>query len=205
MPDAQRIVIRIRKGKDGRASLTCTRADGTVTWQRQEGNQAAFFPRHDLTHFAVETVLEQRQGFYGLIAAGWDFSDFGTPWPRGKLPAEARVSEAIVGFFDIERRTGELETAAELNRKIAEYCAEQGLPRGASLPTKIWSWYGRGARSCSRNGMRFHLAMRWRLPSRFSQPKGPLPSRGTPTTRRARKVTDRTSGEFISPLRLRIC
>ena len=128
MPDAQRIVIRIKKGTDGRTALSCTRADGTTTWQRQEGGQAAFFPRHDLTHYAVETVLAQRHGFYGLVSAGWDFSDFGTPWPRGRLPFEANISEMIVGFFDLERSAGEREAADDLNRKLAEYCAENGLP-----------------------------------------------------------------------------
>lgn len=63
MPDAQRIVIRIKKGTDGRTTLSCTRADRTTTWQRQEGGQAAFFPKHDLTHCAVETALGQRGGF----------------------------------------------------------------------------------------------------------------------------------------------
>ena len=128
MPQSQRIVIRIKKGKDGRTALSCARADGTVTWQKQEGKQAAFFPKHDLTHCAVESVLAERQGFYGLVAAGWDFSDFGTPWPRGKLPADANVSEMIVGFFDLERQSGETDSATELNRKIAEYCAEHRLP-----------------------------------------------------------------------------
>jgi len=127
-PSAQPIVIRIKKGADGRTSLSCTRADGTTTWQRQEGQQAAFFPRHDLTHYAVETALAQRQGFYGLVAAGWDFSDFGSPWPRGKLPAEANISEIIVGLFDLERRTGERVTAEHVNASVAEYCIEAGLP-----------------------------------------------------------------------------
>jgi hypothetical protein len=128
MPDAQRIVIRIKKGTDGRASLSCTRADGTTTWQRQLGAQAAFFPKHDLTHYAVETALGQRQGFYGLVSAGWDFSDFGSPWPRGKLPPEANISEMIVGFFDLERRIGERLVGADLNQKLAEYCADHDLP-----------------------------------------------------------------------------
>jgi hypothetical protein len=128
MPDAQRIVIRIKKGTDGRTALSCVRADGTTTWQRQEGGQAAFFPRHDLTHYAVETTLGQRQGFYGLVSVGWGFSDFGSPWPRGKLPPEANVSEMIVGFLDLERASGARETAAELNQKLAEYCADHGLP-----------------------------------------------------------------------------
>jgi hypothetical protein len=127
MPDAQRIVIRIKKGTDGRTALSCTRADGTTTWQRQLGAQAAFFPKHDLTHCAVETTLRLRQGFYGLVSAGWDFSDFGSPWPRGKLPPEANISEMIVGFFDLERRTEERGTASDLNRMLAEYGGENGL------------------------------------------------------------------------------
>src|SRR5215207_7563384 len=67
-----RLTIRIKKNADGTAALTCTRADGSVTWQRQQGTQGMFFPRHDLTHFAVETVLGHRRGFYGLVADGWD-------------------------------------------------------------------------------------------------------------------------------------
>ncbi|HEV2017245.1 MAG TPA: hypothetical protein VGQ98_02945 [Gemmatimonadaceae bacterium] len=128
MPDAQRIVIRIKKGTDGRTALSCIRADGTTTWQRKEGAQATFFPKHDLTHYAVETALGHRQGFYGLVSAGWDFSDFGSPWPRGSLPVEASISEMIVGVLDLERRTGERSTADELSQKLAEYAIEHGLP-----------------------------------------------------------------------------
>jgi len=128
MSDAQRIVIRIKKDKDGRTSLSCTRADGTTTWQRQEGGQARFFPRHDLTHYAVETVLGHQKGFYGLVAAGWDLSDFGTPWPRGKLPKDANLSEIIVGFLDRERASGERSGAADLNDQLANFADENGLP-----------------------------------------------------------------------------
>ncbi|MDQ6871084.1 MAG: hypothetical protein M3037_03620 [Gemmatimonadota bacterium] len=129
MADAQPIVIRIKKGTDGRTALSCTRADGSTTWQRQEGAQATFFPRHDLTHYAVETALGHREGFYGLVSAGWDFSDFGNPWPRGKLPIEASISEMIVGVLDMERRTGKRTSAEELNRTIAAYAAENALPQ----------------------------------------------------------------------------
>jgi hypothetical protein len=133
MTGAQRIIIRIKKGADGRTSLSCTRADGTTTWQRQEGGQARFFPRHDLTHYAVETVLGHRNGFYGLVAAGWDLSDFGTPWPRGKIPADANLSEMIVGFLDRERASGERCTVDELNQTLAVFCAESGLPEPEAI------------------------------------------------------------------------
>jgi|SRR5213594_1123259 len=120
------LTIRIKKNPDGTAALTCTRANGTVTWQRQKGAQARFFPRHDLTHYAVETVLGHRRGFYGLVAEGWDLSDFGTPWPRGPIPADADPSELIVGFLDAERACRERWSAADLNDKGAKYFAARG-------------------------------------------------------------------------------
>ena len=128
MTGVRRIVVRIKKGTDGRTSLSCERADGTTTWQRQQGAQARFFPRHDLTHYAVETVLGHRNGFYGLVAAGWDLSDFGTPWPRGEIPKDANLTEIIVGFFDRERASGQMGTAEEINDQLTEFAGENGLP-----------------------------------------------------------------------------
>lgn len=63
--------ISIKKKPDGSAALSLRRADGSVTWQRQEGIQGRCFPLHDLTHYAVETVLGLDQAFFGLVASGW--------------------------------------------------------------------------------------------------------------------------------------
>lgn len=123
MPD---LSIRIKKNPDGSAALSCTRADGTTTWQRQLGQQGGFFPFHDLTHYAVETVLGLRGGFYGLIAEGWNLTDFGKPWPRGPLPAEALLTEMIVGFLDGERAMGITRRAAELRDDVAMHHAQRG-------------------------------------------------------------------------------
>jgi hypothetical protein len=112
------LLIRIKKNKDGSASLACVRADGSTTWQRQDGQLGAFFPPHDLTHYAIETVLGYRNGFYGLIADGWEISDFNTPFPRGKLPWEAREVEALVGALDVDRMTGELRSSADVNEQV---------------------------------------------------------------------------------------
>ncbi len=121
------LLIRIKKKTDGAAVLSCLRADGSVTWQRQGGVQGHFFPIHDLTHYAVETVLGHRRGFYGLVADGWDLTDFGAPWPRGRLPRDLDPSELIVGFLDTERAGGVQRTAADFNDKAALYHTQHGL------------------------------------------------------------------------------
>lgn len=135
MPD---VVIRIKKKTDGSAALSCIRADGSTTWQRQEGRQGLFFPLHDLTHYAVETVLNLR-GFFSLVAEGWDFGDFGKPWPKGPLPPEAHTVEQIVGFFDTERASGREWSAADI-RLAAPYTAgEEDLRRVRDVRRELFA------------------------------------------------------------------
>jgi hypothetical protein len=117
--------IRIKKGRDGPNSLVCIRADGSHTMQHHPTD---FFPVHDLTHYAVETTLGYRRGFFGLVAEGWDLSDFGAPWPRGPIPADADPAELIVGFLDMERHTGTRLSTPEFNATMAAWYAQHGLP-----------------------------------------------------------------------------
>lgn len=121
------LIIRIKKKSDGSAALSCQRADGSITWQRQDGRQGSFFPLHDLTHYAVETVLEQWRGFWSLLAEGWDLTDFGNPWPRGPLPVDALLSELTVGFLDQERAAGVDWSAHDFNAGAALYCSSHDL------------------------------------------------------------------------------
>lgn len=118
MPD---LLIRIKRATDGSAALTCVRADGSVTWQRQLGQLGAFFPTHDLTHYAVETALGYGQGFYGLIADGWEIADFETA--KGDIPREAREAELVVGVFEMEWRMGRGWSGAELREEGERYAA----------------------------------------------------------------------------------
>jgi hypothetical protein len=128
MPD---LLIRIKKKPDGSAALTGVRRDGSSTWQQQNGQIGRIFPLHDLTHYAVEIVLGCREGFFGLLASGWQISDFAAPWPNGRPPAEARLVELLVGYFDLERMTGERTSAAEINQRIEAAVADGTLPRVA--------------------------------------------------------------------------
>jgi len=126
------LTIRFKRHPDGSASLTCVRRDGSATWQRQKGALGAVFPPHDLTHYAVETTLGYRHGFYGLIADGWNIEDFAKPWPRGPIPDEAQEVELIVGFFDTERRSITVMTEAEFNDHAERFVAAQRSRKGMS-------------------------------------------------------------------------
>jgi hypothetical protein len=129
------LTIRLKRHPDGTASLTCVRADGTSTWQRQNGSLGQFFPPHDLTHYAVETTLGYRSGFYGLIAQGWSIDDFATPFPRGPIPVEALEVELIVSFFETERRSLTRMTEAEFNDHAERYQAARQSKRPGALGT----------------------------------------------------------------------
>jgi hypothetical protein len=111
--------VQITKKADGSGVLRCVRTDGSVTWQKQTDRHAAFFSLHDLTHFAVETALGYRRGFFGLIAEGWDIEDTTGKGARGPLPPEAGEVECIVGLFDAERAGGQIWTVEEFNECAA--------------------------------------------------------------------------------------
>ena len=122
------LIVRITKRTDGGAILECVRADGSRTWQVQHGGHAAFFPLHDLTHYALECEQGVHRAFYGLIADGWDIDDTTGKGTRGPLPPEALHIEHLVGLFDIERVGGAAWAAEDLNVQASLYAAHRGLP-----------------------------------------------------------------------------
>ena len=123
------LLIRFKRHSDLSASITCTRRNGSVTWQRQRGQLGMVFPPHDLTHFAVESTLGYRQGFYGLLSDGWEIGDFAAPWPRGPIPPEALEVEILVGCFDAERRNGAQWPVDEFNTHATTYVSAQAAVR----------------------------------------------------------------------------
>lgn len=89
------IVFTKPKDPSAKAVLTCVRTDGSRTWIKLPGA----FPVHDMVHYAVETEMKVGQGFFGLIAQGWDIEDFGVPEKRAKMPFEALWVEHVVGII----------------------------------------------------------------------------------------------------------
>jgi len=106
--------IHLKKGRDGKSTLACVRPDGSRTWAKLH----PFFPEHDLTHCAVETVFGFRQAFFGLVQDGWELDRFEQPDGRRGMPREALWAEVMVGLFDQERAIREPKSAATFNEAL---------------------------------------------------------------------------------------
>jgi len=117
------VKLGLKKAKDGRPSVTFVRADGTGTTGRLGSGD--FGPVHDLTHYAVETTLGLRQGFYGLLAQGWNIIDFEAKGTAARLPDEAIVSECIVGQLTNAVFGGQEVTIADFNWLVREAIVAQ--------------------------------------------------------------------------------
>ena len=127
------LTIQFTKRTDGAAVLKCIRDDGSVTWQRVDDKQAAFFPLHDLTHYAVEMELGYRQGFFGLIAEGWDIDETTGKSARGRLPDEALEVEHFVSSFTAEWNSHANWSAADFNEQAVAFAKMKRLPEPRSL------------------------------------------------------------------------
>lgn len=124
--------IQLTKKADGTTVLKCVRADGTETWQKND-KHAAFFALHDLTHYAVETELGIPQGFFGVVASGWDIEDTGQRGVATRLPVDALFVENVVGTLDSERAAGARWTAEDFNYALALKAEKDGRPKPRAL------------------------------------------------------------------------
>ncbi len=98
--------IRFTKQQNKPSAFKCIRSDGSETWMRIT---QLFTLEHDIVHYAVETVLDFRQAFYGILLRGYNITDFEAPRhlrPTALLPAnlplEAQQAEMLVNLFQTE-------------------------------------------------------------------------------------------------------
>ena len=106
--------IKIKKGRDGQSSLTCTRPDGSSTWTRV----GDYFPVHDMAHYVVETTLGVPNAFYSLVLAGRNIEDFAVKGTSRRLPVEANLVEALVGRLQRDLMPGSDFTAESYNAEV---------------------------------------------------------------------------------------
>ncbi|WP_394747523.1 hypothetical protein [Spongiimicrobium salis] len=97
--------IQFKKGIAKPSVLNCIRDDGSVTWAKlRQGMET-----HDLAHYAVETVMEFKMAFFGILREGYAITDFELPAhkkPQALLPSKmhetALQTEHIVNLLQIE-------------------------------------------------------------------------------------------------------
>jgi len=118
------MVVQLKKGRDDRPTLICVRRDGSRTWRKLH----PFFPVHDMTHYAVESVFGFTEAFFGLVASGWSLETFAERGSASRLPTEALWAENMVGLFDLERASGRLMRADEFTEALNAVLAQQGVP-----------------------------------------------------------------------------
>jgi hypothetical protein len=156
------VVIELKKGRDGRSTMACVRKDGSRTWARVH----PFFPVHDLTHCAVESVFGFREAFFGLVESGWEIDRFERPEGRRGLPSEALWAECIVGLLDRDR-VGDPLTVAEFSEALAAAVPALGVPAFRAVTEAEL----RGVRA-----LRDELAERWRALSPGATLAVPFPA-----------------------------
>ena len=128
------LTIQLKKGRGGPDSLACVRADGTRTWERLQPALAV----HDLVHYAVESELGLRAGFYGLLASGWSVTTFLDREARSELPAEALEAEHLVSRFWQETWDGSPPDAESFNAALAALeAARPGLALRRLAPGEL--------------------------------------------------------------------
>lgn len=123
------MLVQLKNGRDGPPTLVCVRADGSRTWSKVH----PFFPLHDLTHYAVESVLGFTQAFFGLIASGWDIDAFAARGAAARLPDEALWAEHIVGILDLERGMNRALPREEFNQALEESFTGKATPRSRPI------------------------------------------------------------------------
>jgi hypothetical protein len=115
--------VEFLRGRDKKDVLSVTRADGSTSWQHQHPG----IPVHDLTHYAVETVLGVKNGFYGLLAQGWDITSLVDKDVRSVLPEEGIWTEFVVGLVQTERLSPEPLGSEEFNQLLNQSKQEFGI------------------------------------------------------------------------------
>lgn len=127
------MIIRYHKGRNAHV-LTCIRADGSTTWNRFPDRGAMIV--HDLIHYAVETTLHYRNGFFGLVAAGRDIPSFLLPAAGRTIPPAAPAIEFVVGLFQNELLAGPSNDAAFL-ATLSQACANGGIQPPAMTADQV--------------------------------------------------------------------
>ena len=141
------MIIEFKKYRNKPSVLKCIRDDGSESWVSMYPGIEA----HDLGHYAIETILDFEDAFYGMVARGTNITDF--ELPRNKRPQEvlpqnlstqALVTEHLVNLLLVKAQSNEDLDFLEMARSIL---AEKQLPFPKNLDHEhsgtIWAEFQR--------------------------------------------------------------
>ncbi len=122
--------VRITRKEGKLHTIVYKRSDKTETWQASDD----FFILHDLSHFAVEKILEYKTAFMGMINQGMGVKDFEDREKRKKLDvtAEGWYAENMANLFLMEISQGEI---IDFNMVSQEAFSKMELPFPALVLT----------------------------------------------------------------------
>ena len=118
------MLIRISKDPSGN-SILCIRKDGTFT----RSSAGPSLPHHDLAHYAVETCLGMKNGFYGMIEQGYDIAHLSDKNIIKTLGPETWLAEIVT------RALQSHSSGACTSEQFAQLIALELNERHAQLPS----------------------------------------------------------------------
>ena len=133
---SQSLIIIVKRGQPS-STLTVRRADGSVTWSKLHPGMEL----HDLAHYAVEQSLGLEEAFYGLLAEGFDISDFELPKEQrpqrlqtANLPPESIQTEHLINLLMTELQYG--SPLPDFLAQFESILTQHGLPPMGQLTSE---------------------------------------------------------------------
>ena len=126
------LLFRLKKRADAAAQLTLVREDGTHS-TGPVGSAEGYFPVHDLTHYAIEQTLGLSEGFLGLVAGGWEITDFEVKGTAKRLSRETIFAEVAAGELSRQFLTRDLSSLEDFLWAID--LTIQQHPQGSGRPS----------------------------------------------------------------------
>ena len=116
----------LKKYEQGPFVIKYRRDNGSETWMQAD----QYFVLHDLSHFAIETMLQYKSAFMGMLNNGMHIKDFEHREKRNKIKIseEAVNAENIANLFLMELQQGELEDFNQTLRESFNPMKEQLNP-----------------------------------------------------------------------------
>src|SRR3954462_971379 len=121
------LIFRQEKRANGDAQLVLVREDGSSTFGAF-GPVDGYGPVHDLTHYVIEQTLGLSDGFLGLVAGGWEISDFEVKGTGKRLPQEAFFAENAAGELSRQILMRQVSSLEDYLWVLDTQIAKAGVP-----------------------------------------------------------------------------